>query len=751
MSLMARTKQTARKTKPTAGMATYQGGTVSSSEEEQESAITETQEEETAPTQERESSEPAGPSRPSRKRKRRERTATSNLPSAESHRKTRKVAIVYSTDETDEDKIPQMEGEGYTFPRKTKEIKLTLPCTPSQVTLSRSFVEWFSFYGMRQGLREALESRHWTEDMINTFISNFREKHGFNKHTAMLPYRDENDSEEEPIHLEGGSTVVVRRRIISPRDSSTQEENRLDDLVSKPKKRPADPTAGESEPGAAPAKKPKKDSKKQKKAAKPKTPAKPKKDPKKPKKKKAKKGGESSSTPVPPSGEPGPTPGATPEGEPRPSTDPLHPQTGDSPPPHPEGDPTPLGAEPQTVEVGSIPLPPGTPPARRESTPPPGAVPTPQPVPEPRREPMPPPQPDPEPRREPTPPPQPDPEPRREPTPPPAPSPQRDPTPTPENTPPQRDSPPGDSDPSPQRREPGDGDSQREEGGDPPNRGGGGNGDDSPSSSPSGSGGGSGGSDDPSDRDSDNQSGSWHSSQLNDDSESEEEERSNRGYLGAGSTPTGQSEDHTGDQSSQRSSSPVKGKGKKLIPKAPAKRGRKQKTPRRKYPMVLQVDAQYTGPCLRNAMRYPIVNKKKPILYVYPIHKKVGKKEGLQNIGYSNASWKKAHAARKEGRMVKVGRFRPGTMALREIRHYQKSSALLIRKLPFQRLVREIAQDFKTDLRFQGAAVLCLQEASEAYLVKLFEDTNLCAIHAKRVTILPKDLQLARRIRGERA
>ena len=82
---------------------------------------------------------------------------------------------------------------------------------------------------------------------------------------------------------------------------------------------------------------------------------------------------------------------------------------------------------------------------------------------------------------------------------------------------------------------------------------------------------------------------------------------------------------------------------------------------------------------------------------------------------------------------------------------YQKSTELLIRKLPFQRLVREIAQDFKTDLRFQSTAVLALQEASEAYLVGLFEDTNLCAIHAKRVTIMPKDIQLARRIRGERA
>ncbi len=96
-------------------------------------------------------------------------------------------------------------------------------------------------------------------------------------------------------------------------------------------------------------------------------------------------------------------------------------------------------------------------------------------------------------------------------------------------------------------------------------------------------------------------------------------------------------------------------------------------------------------------------------------------------------------------------RYRPGTVALREIRRYQRSTQLLLRKLPFQRLVREIAQDFKTDLRFQSTAVLALQEAAEAYLVSLFEDTNLCAIHAGRVTIMPKDIQLARRIRGERS
>ena len=104
-----------------------------------------------------------------------------------------------------------------------------------------------------------------------------------------------------------------------------------------------------------------------------------------------------------------------------------------------------------------------------------------------------------------------------------------------------------------------------------------------------------------------------------------------------------------------------------------------------------------------------------------------------------------------QGRLVKPHRYRAGTAALTDIRHFQKSTALLIRNLPFQRLVREIAQDFKTDLRFQSAVILCLQEAAEAYLVGLFEDTNLCAIHAKRVTIMPKDIQLARRIRGERA
>ena len=119
---------------------------------------------------------------------------------------------------------------------------------------------------------------------------------------------------------------------------------------------------------------------------------------------------------------------------------------------------------------------------------------------------------------------------------------------------------------------------------------------------------------------------------------------------------------------------------------------------------------------------------------------------------------KKGGQKAPKGGVKKRYRYRPGTVALKQIRQYQKSTELLIRKLPFQRLVREIASDSEViksplcgKVRFQSAAVMALQEAAEAYLVGLFEDTNLCAIHAKRVTIMPKDIQLARRIRGERA
>ena len=128
-------------------------------------------------------------------------------------------------------------------------------------------------------------------------------------------------------------------------------------------------------------------------------------------------------------------------------------------------------------------------------------------------------------------------------------------------------------------------------------------------------------------------------------------------------------------------------------------------------------------------------------------HKSTGGKAARKQLA-TKATGKSAPST---GGVKKTHCHRPGTVALCEIRHYLESTQLLIRKLPFQRLVREIAQDFKTDLRFHSAAIGALQEASEAYLVGLFEDTSLCALHAKRVTIMPKDIQLARCIRGERA
>ena len=128
----------------------------------------------------------------------------------------------------------------------------------------------------------------------------------------------------------------------------------------------------------------------------------------------------------------------------------------------------------------------------------------------------------------------------------------------------------------------------------------------------------------------------------------------------------------------------------------------------------------------------------------------------------SDMEWLKTHKSlpgrtkplRKKGmaqtKHKKPCRYRPGTVALCEIRRYQKSTELLSRRLQFQRLVREIAQDLRGQVNFASGAILALQEAAEAYLVGLFEDTNLCAIHAKCITIMPKDIQLAHRIRGEK-
>ena len=111
---------------------------------------------------------------------------------------------------------------------------------------------------------------------------------------------------------------------------------------------------------------------------------------------------------------------------------------------------------------------------------------------------------------------------------------------------------------------------------------------------------------------------------------------------------------------------------------------------------------------------------------------------------------KKAPPSR--GATKRPHRYRPGTVALREIRRYQKSADLLIKKLPFQRVVRMVAQEQGGDeMRWQSLAVEAMQHAAESYLVHLLEDANLCAIHSKRVTVQPKDIQLARRIRGDRS
>lgn len=122
------------------------------------------------------------------------------------------------------------------------------------------------------------------------------------------------------------------------------------------------------------------------------------------------------------------------------------------------------------------------------------------------------------------------------------------------------------------------------------------------------------------------------------------------------------------------------------------------------------------------------------------------KSSGAKAVRKSSSKRKSA----SQGGEKKKHRWRPGTVAVREIKKYQKTTNLLLRRAPFSRLVREIAEKQKESLRFQASAISALQEATESYLVSLFEDTNELAIHAKRVTIMPKDFKLARRLRGER-
>lgn len=131
--------------------------------------------------------------------------------------------------------------------------------------------------------------------------------------------------------------------------------------------------------------------------------------------------------------------------------------------------------------------------------------------------------------------------------------------------------------------------------------------------------------------------------------------------------------------------------------------------------------------------------------------KKTPERPGPSRPGPSRPGPSKQRRSSGAGTTPKKRRFRPGTVALREIRAYQKSTNLLIPRLPFSRLIKEIAMRMSTrGLRFQSSALMALQEAAEAYVVQLMEDSLLCAIHAKRVTVMPKDLHLCRRIRGER-
>ena len=177
---------------------------------------------------------------------------------------------------------------------------------------------------------------------------------------------------------------------------------------------------------------------------------------------------------------------------------------------------------------------------------------------------------------------------------------------------------------------------------------------------------------------------------------------------------------------------PTKTKGKDLSQLLAAKRGK----------LALPKDSLYFREMARTKEMARKKTGKTPRQNLVP---KAPRKMLSQEQARKNAAKAVAAAQKNLGNLLTGGlkrpmRYRPGTVALREIRRYQKSTELLIRKLPFNRLVREIAQDFKTNLRFKPQAMGALQDAAEAYLVGLFEDTNLCAIHAKRVTIMPKDI-----------
>lgn len=140
-----------------------------------------------------------------------------------------------------------------------------------------------------------------------------------------------------------------------------------------------------------------------------------------------------------------------------------------------------------------------------------------------------------------------------------------------------------------------------------------------------------------------------------------------------------------------------------------------------------------TPPALTTTLSTPGTIKKKKSL---GLHKRPKPKTPEDNSNAATTSSKKR-------------KFRPGTVALMEIRHYQKYGNLLVPRLPFSRVVREVMMELNKNYRIQELALMALQEAAESFLVTLLEMSNLCAIHSKRVTLYPKDIRLVRRIRGD--
>ena len=217
----------------------------------------------------------------------------------------------------------------------------------------------------------------------------------------------------------------------------------------------------------------------------------------------------------------------------------------------------------------------------------------------------------------------------------------------------------------------------------------------------------------------------------------------------------------TGTKSSGPKSTGLKPTSSKLIAsKEPRSAGLKSAGPKPTDPMSAgpmpasskPVGGRPPKPTVGGKAPRPTVGGKAPRKQVVPPRKKSRPGSGSLNYVPTRRDFREVQEAGDTLPTANntMNRYRPGCLALQEIRHYQKRTNLLIRKLPFQRLIRELTQKFKVDVRFQSSALMALQEAAEAYLVRLFEDTNLCAIHTKRVTLMPKDIQLARRIRGKR-